>query len=189
VVARLGLQTSANLDQQRVAGGVAAAVVDRLESVEIDEQHSQRRGFGPASFDAVLQAIDQQSPRRQSGQRVGQGFAHRLHSVGVQQCDAGVFGQGQQHLLLRLRVGTRGIHRTDGQAADGLQTMSNRHGDAGHETSSGENLILLSECVVIVQHDQLIVEVRRAAQTGLGRDRRLKHGDLAVQAMTCGQFQ
>ena len=33
------LQTSGDLDQQRIASGVSEAVVDRLEVVEIDEQH------------------------------------------------------------------------------------------------------------------------------------------------------
>ena len=59
---------SASDEQQLVAGGVAAAVVDVLEVVEVDEQHAHRAA---ALQDAVGDLLEQ-GPVGQPGQRVAE---------------------------------------------------------------------------------------------------------------------
>ena len=59
--------------QQLVAGGVAEAVVDRLEVVDVD-QHDRQAGLGRAAeaIDRVLDPVEQQRPVGETGQRVVQ---------------------------------------------------------------------------------------------------------------------
>ena len=57
-------------DQQLVAGGVAEAVVDPLEPVEVHEH--DRDGAAAAVGQCAVEAVEQQRPVRQSGQRVVQ---------------------------------------------------------------------------------------------------------------------
>ena len=60
-------QTIGHLDEQRVAGGVTEAVVDRLEAVEV-EQHHRDRGVAPGQ--RVLQPVVEQRSVRQPGEHV-----------------------------------------------------------------------------------------------------------------------
>ena len=53
-----------------VASGVAEAVVDQLEVVEIDEQHHDRARVPLGVEQRLLQAVDEQLPVRQAGQLV-----------------------------------------------------------------------------------------------------------------------
>ena len=56
--------------QQLVAGGVPERVVDGLEVVEIDEQGRDLRLAARAAREHLLDAIEDQRPVRQAGQRV-----------------------------------------------------------------------------------------------------------------------
>ena len=65
-------QPVGHLDEQRVAGGVAEAVVDHLEHVEVQE-HQDQAAPGPAlPRQAVLDPVGEQQPVRQPGQGVVQ---------------------------------------------------------------------------------------------------------------------
>ena len=60
-----------DLDQHLVASGVTDAVVDQLESVEIEEQDRERRAFAFArGADRAIQAFEQLRAIRQSGQGI-----------------------------------------------------------------------------------------------------------------------
>ena len=49
-----------DLDQHLVAGGVAEAVVDRLEVVEVEEDHRQPALLAPRASDRVAHPLDEQ---------------------------------------------------------------------------------------------------------------------------------
>ena len=59
-------EAAADLAQHVVAGGVAEAVVDRLEVVEIEEDHRDRRALPVGARQRVLHAIGEQRPVRQA---------------------------------------------------------------------------------------------------------------------------
>ena len=68
--ARLG-RRSRDRAQQLVAGRVAEAVVDRLEVVEVDEQHRELVARGAAvARERLLEAVLEQRPVGEPGQRV-----------------------------------------------------------------------------------------------------------------------
>ena len=56
--------------QQLVADGVAERVVDRLEVVEVDEQHDDRVGFGSGDAEGVVHAVEEQRPVGEPGELV-----------------------------------------------------------------------------------------------------------------------
>jgi hypothetical protein len=60
------------LEQHLVAGAVSQRVVDPLEAVEVDEQDGAARLLPAPARQRVLQAIEEQRPVRQTGQRVVQ---------------------------------------------------------------------------------------------------------------------
>ena len=64
------LQPLADRHEQLVAGGVAQAVVHRLEVVEVDEQHRHRRTLARRSGQGVLDPVAEQRLVGQVGQRV-----------------------------------------------------------------------------------------------------------------------
>ena len=70
----LRVQALGDLEQHRVAGRVAEAVVDRLEVVEIDEDHGEPGVLAPGAQDRVPHALDEQ---RAVGE-VGDGVVERL---------------------------------------------------------------------------------------------------------------
>ncbi len=72
----------ADLDEDLVADDVPQAVVDHLEAVEIEEQHSQ--GVGPSlrPDHRVAQAVDEQRAIRQFRQRIPEGLAGQLVQPG-----------------------------------------------------------------------------------------------------------
>jgi hypothetical protein len=79
-------QALADLAQHRVAAAVAERVVDRLEAVEVDEQHREARLDLVDAADGSEQLVLEDEPVRQLGQRVvvgdllqiGIGLAQRL---------------------------------------------------------------------------------------------------------------
>src|SRR5262249_61630723 len=56
-------------DEQLVAEMVAERVVHRLEAVDVDEQHRELRAAAPCRGDRVRQALVEQRPVRQVGER------------------------------------------------------------------------------------------------------------------------
>ena len=57
-------------DQQRVADGVAEAVVDRLEVIEIEEEHGDRRPLAGPARQRVAHAVLEQRAIGEAGQRI-----------------------------------------------------------------------------------------------------------------------
>ena len=56
----LGVEALGELQQHRVAGGVAEAVVDRLEVVEVHEDHGQPGALAPCARERVAHALHEQ---------------------------------------------------------------------------------------------------------------------------------
>ena len=67
---RARAQPRGDRHEQAVAGGVAEAVVDGLEVVEVDEQHRQRPAEAAACAQRVLDAVEEQGAVGEAGQRV-----------------------------------------------------------------------------------------------------------------------
>ena len=65
--------------EQVVAGGVAEAVVDRLEAVEVDEQDGDLDPSAGGRAERLLDPVEEEGPVRQAGQRVVEGLVHRRH--------------------------------------------------------------------------------------------------------------
>ena len=70
VVAQVLVQAGGCGLQQRIAGGVAEAVVDVLEAIEIDEQHRQRGAAVAGLLDGLGGLLAQQHAVGQAGQQV-----------------------------------------------------------------------------------------------------------------------
>ena len=68
-----GEQALGDHRQDRVRLDVAERVVDGLEVVEVDEQDGRAPGVPPPPAEGVLEAIDEQGPVRQVGQRIVEG--------------------------------------------------------------------------------------------------------------------
>ena len=80
-IAQRARQPGGHGDEQPVAGLVAQRVVDVLEVVEIDEQRRARGAVAPAAGQQLLDAIHDQRPVRQAGQRVVQRLVTQLLSA------------------------------------------------------------------------------------------------------------
>jgi hypothetical protein len=63
-------QALADLDQHLVAGGVAEAVVDDLEVVEVQEDHGHAAVLAPAASERMAYALDEQRAVGQARDRV-----------------------------------------------------------------------------------------------------------------------
>ena len=68
--AQRGAQARRDRLQHPVAGGVAERVVDRLEVVEVQEQHGERPAVVASAAERVFDAIAEQRPVREVGDRV-----------------------------------------------------------------------------------------------------------------------
>jgi hypothetical protein len=92
-------------DQQPVADGMAEAVVDELEAVEVDVEHGAAPGRIPLELaEAVLEAVQEQRPVRKAGEAVVQRFVDqpllgvaplgdvRQRAGDADRCAAGVAG-------------------------------------------------------------------------------------------------
>ena len=73
-----GVQALGHLDEQPVAGGVAEAVVDLLEAVQVEEQHGHRRRLALGPLEGVVDPVLEQGPVGQRGQRVVEGLVDEL---------------------------------------------------------------------------------------------------------------
>ena len=63
-------QAGGDLAQQHVADRVAERFVDVAEMVEIEDQHRDRRAGAGTGGDRLIEAVREQHPRRQAGERV-----------------------------------------------------------------------------------------------------------------------
>ncbi len=70
-------QALADLEQDPVAGGVAEAVVDRLEVVEVDEDDGQADVVAAGAGDGVADALDEQRAVGEARDRVVEGLVLR----------------------------------------------------------------------------------------------------------------
>ena len=79
-------QARADLDQQLVAGLVAERVVDRLEAVDVEQQHRDAEAEALGAAEGVLDAVEEQRAVGQAGERVVQRLvAHdRLRALAVE---------------------------------------------------------------------------------------------------------
>ena len=86
--------------QELVAGGVADAVVDGLEAVEVDEEHAQLGLAAGRHVERVLEAVEEERAVGQPGQRVVEGLLHGLDGARVGEREARVLGEGVEHAEL-----------------------------------------------------------------------------------------
>ena len=70
--AQQGADTLSELLQDQVTGGVAVAIVDRLEPVEVDEQQAVGAGMSPATGMGMTDPLSEQKPVRQACQGIVQ---------------------------------------------------------------------------------------------------------------------
>ena len=115
--------------QQVVAGGVADAVVDRLEAVEVDEEHAEV-GLAPGRHvERVLQAVQEERAVGQPGEGVVEGLLHRLHRARIAEGEARVLGEGVEHAELGVvEGGARGRHRDERTGAGAVDVDRRRQG-------------------------------------------------------------
>ena len=95
------LQPGRDLDQELVAGGVAEAVVDRLEVVEVEEQQGDVVPAAPRTLERVLDAVQQQRAVRQPGERVVECLVRELV---LEHAALGHVVRGQHDAVHRLLV-------------------------------------------------------------------------------------
>ena len=69
---------SAKVDQHQVAHRVAELVVDRLEAVEVGDQHAGRGALAAAALEGVPQPVLEEEAVGQAGQRVVQRAVDQL---------------------------------------------------------------------------------------------------------------
>lgn len=100
------------VDQQGVAGMVAVGVVDRLESVQVEEQHGEIALAAAGAFDGLFQPVFQQDAVGQLGQRVVQRQLHQF-LVGLGQRRGQRRGAGFEAVVQHRH------HQGDGQHAEG----------------------------------------------------------------------
>ena len=79
-----GPETLGDDAQQAVTRGMPEAVVDRLEVVEVDAQHGRVRAIGLALRQRGSDAISEDRPVRQAGERVVGRFVQQAHPAHVQ---------------------------------------------------------------------------------------------------------
>src|SRR5690606_4238543 len=73
-----GAQRARHLAQAGIAAGVAVAVVDRLEVVQVDEQHRDRLARARTLGEGPRQPVVYRAPVEAAGQRVEFGRAAQL---------------------------------------------------------------------------------------------------------------
>ena len=90
-------QALADLSDQVVAGGVAQTVVDRLEVVQVDEEHADGLADPPGTDQFLFDPVLEESPVGQSGQRVVPGqMRDPLEQLQVLEGGGGLVGQARK---------------------------------------------------------------------------------------------
>jgi hypothetical protein len=104
-----GQESLPDLDEEAVPGGVAEAVVDLLEAVEVQEQHRHRGAVASGPQQGVVDPVLEQGPVGERREAVVEGLVRELvlelaafgdvAGVEDQPTDAGVVEQvGDRHL-------------------------------------------------------------------------------------------
>ena len=85
---RLG-EPPGDLDEDPVAGAVPERVVDRLEVVEVEEEHRDARPAAAPAGEGPLDVVAEEDPVREPGQRVVEGVVEelRLEPLAVRRVD------------------------------------------------------------------------------------------------------
>jgi hypothetical protein len=126
---------------------VPEAVVDRLEAVEVAEQHGDRGAGSLGAGNRMAQAIDEQRSVGQSGEGVVKSLVHRfLDRSGVVEGEARVLGEGEQHLLVAGVVPAGPPARADGQAPDRLAALVHGCRHRRRQPVGGEVAGLVRRC-------------------------------------------
>src|ERR1700674_4726853 len=101
-------------------------VVDVLEAVEIDEEHSGNRAdLPPRPGERVLEAIQEERAVGQIGERIVQDLVlHGGRHLRVSQREAGMFGESDQRVLLRGREDAPGLARGHRETTDNPPGLS-----------------------------------------------------------------
>ena len=124
-------QARADLDQQLVAGLVAERVVDRLEAVDVEQQHGHAEAEARGAAEGVLDAVEEQRAVGQAGERVVQRLvAHdRLRALAVERRGQQVGDRLQPLALLAGERADRGrVHADD---AEGARAPADGRGGGG----------------------------------------------------------
>jgi len=118
--ARAGGEPLGHGAQELVAGGVADAVVDGLEAIQVDEQHAQLGRTAGRHVQRVLQAVQEERAVGQPGEGVAKGLLHGLDGARVGQREARVLGEGVEHAELGVveAAGRHGHERARAGAVD-----------------------------------------------------------------------
>lgn len=111
-------QALGRLDQQGVAGGVAEAVVDGLEAVEVEEQHREAGRVAPGDEQAGVEVFEEHRPVGEAGEGVVGGQVMHALLGGLAFGDV---GEGHDHAAqLAVGVHVRGVgHQRGEQTAVG----------------------------------------------------------------------
>jgi hypothetical protein len=147
--ARGALQAAGDLRQQAVAGAVAQRVVDRLEVVEVEQEHRDavavgRRGVraaaGLGAGERVGEAVAEEGAVGQAGERVVEGLVRELRLAAAQVGDGarqpGERAAQRAHELPQLVGGRLGHHHVELPVGDALRRgdhRAERLGDAARE--------------------------------------------------------
>ena len=112
-----------DLEEQGVANPVPQAVVDRLEVVEVDDQHADGSGASGAG-QGMCDAVHEERAIRHPGQRVVERLVNDvLERARVVQRQARVLGEREHDLLIAHRIGAVRIARRGSQSADHLTAL------------------------------------------------------------------
>ena len=176
------VETARHLDQHLVAGGVPEAVVDRLEVVEVEEDHGEPAPLAPAAGDRVAHALGEQRAVGEPRHAVVEGLVGELLLEHLALADVAAVEHDAADVLVLEQVGHEDLERAllavpvHEHALDRLDVLG-VVGDAGGDEPG--------EPAAVAGLDQLL-EV--AARDLLGRvaehalDRRALVGDLAAGA-------
>ena len=143
------------LAQQLVARGVPEGVVDVLEHVEVDEQDGRPGLPALGARERMLEPIDEQQPVRKTRERVVERLVQRvLDRLRVGEREAGVLGEGDEHLALGLRVDAAGTMGGDDEAADDLPALAHRRRERRPDPVGRERAQAARVGGVVLDHDQ-----------------------------------
>ena len=128
-------QPAGDGDEQRVADGVAERVVDDLEVVDVDEQHAERAGAGR---ELAAQALHEQQPVRQLGERVVVGLVVELLLERVELRDGLL-----EPVVLQRHAGVVGEHLEQALVLDAVAALEpepvREHDDADQPALAGQH--------------------------------------------------
>jgi len=132
-----------DLDQQLVPRGVAEAVVDRLETIDVEIEEGEAVGVAAVAARGVLETLDEEGATGEPGQPVLVGELHRLDGAGVGEGEAGVLCEGLERLALHRPVAAFRAERPHHQFADRPALLVDRRRHGARQPELREPLRLL----------------------------------------------